>query len=269
MSYSNILSLIESSIKKGNADINSFAINLITNIRKIISKNSLENIIINRISKKNIYFLRHPEAQHNVLERKYRDDFSKFNIYDPELTDTGINQMKSTIEKNKKELINFDIVFVSPLTRTIQTFFLIKNYLKKDAQIIITDFIKEVLSYFLDKNKGKQLSVLKKEFKQENFNFEYMTKEYWWYDLGENIDNESEGDLNFSLRLKIFILWLIFRPENNILIISHSNVYFELQDNGIVNARMSKMDNNILLEKVLELNYIQINEDKSKKCNIF
>ena len=135
-----IISLIESSIKKGNANINSFATNLIINLRKIISKDDLKNIIKNRISKKNIYFIRHSEAQHNVLERKYKGDLSKINIYDPELTETGINQMKSTIEKNKKEFIKFDSVFVSPLTRAIQTFLLIKQYLNKDTQIIITDF---------------------------------------------------------------------------------------------------------------------------------
>ena len=253
-----IIELIESSIKKGNADIISFATNLITNLSRIIAKDNLKNIIKKRISNKNIYFLRHAEAQHNVLERMYKGDFSKCNVYDPELTQNGINQTKLTIEKYKKEIFTFDIVFVSPLKRTIQTFFLLQNYLKKDTQIFVTDFVREVISY-CDKNKGQQLSVLKKELKQYNFNLDYMTKEYWWFNLGKNKNNELEGELEFSIRLRILILWIIFRPEKNILIISHSHVHCNLQDRGIINAGMAKMDTNILFEKLIEL--IEINVD--------
>ena len=245
-----ILFLIESSIKKGNENIISFDKSLNNNLRKIISNDNLKDIIIKRISDKNIYFLRHPEAQHNVLERKYKGDFSKCNIYDPGITQRGVEQTKKTIEKYKNEIFKFDSVYVSPLRRTIETYFLVKNSLNKNAQIIFTDFVREVLSY-CDKNKGKQLTMLKNELKNENINLDYITKEYWWFDDGTKKNNELEGYLKFSLRLKIFILWLIFRPEKNILIISHSHVYAKLQDHGIVNAGMAKMNNQILLEKMI------------------
>lgn len=247
-----ILSLIETSIKKGNENINLFALNLITNLKKITSTENLEDIISKRIANKNIYFLRHGEAEHNVLERKYFGDFSKCNVYNPGITQEGINQTKLTIEKFKNDFSKFEAVFVSPLKRTIQTFSIVKDYLNKDIQIIITDFVREVISY-CDKNKGKQLSLLKKEFEGTNFNFDYMTKEYWWFDLGKNKDDELEKKPEFNTRLRIFILWLIFRPEKNILIISHSHTFFNLQDYGIVNAGMAKMDNKILLVKILNL----------------
>ena len=249
---SNILGLIESLIKKGNSNIRLFAENLLCKLKEICSYKDLRNIVEKRLFEKNIYFIRHAEAMHNVLEKKYFGDFSKCNVYDPELTADGKNQTKKAIEKLIKENINFESVFVSPLKRTIQTYFLVQNYLNKDSKVYITDFAREVLSY-CDKNKGKKLSLLKEEYKDCNFNFDYMTKEYWWFDLGEDKKDELEIDKIFNLRLEIFILWLVFRPEKNILIISHSHVFLNLQDNGIYNADLAKMDNKILLTKLLEI----------------
>lgn len=251
MSETEILNLIESSIKKGNKDIESFFITLHSDLEKIISIKNLKKMIKNRIKEKNIYFIRHAEAMHNVLEQKYNGDFSKCNVYDPVLSDQGKRQTRFTMEKLEKENIKFDTVFVSPLTRTIQTYFLVKDYINKDAQVVITDFAREVVSY-CDKNKGKKLSLLKSEYKDYNFNFDYMTKEYWWFDLGEQKQDELESNLKFRLRLILFILWLIFRKDKNMLIISHSHVFANLQDNGIYNADMVKMNNKTLLEKVLK-----------------
>ncbi len=189
---------------------------------------------------------------HNELESKYNGDFSKCNVYDPELTTKGMEQTKMTISKIEKEKIDFDSVFVSPLKRTIQTYFLVKDFLNKNAKVYVTDFAREVLSY-CDKNKGMTLSSLKEQYEKNNLNFEYMTKEYWWFDLGKQKKDEFEKDKLFSLRLRIFILWLFFRPEKNILIISHSHVFCELQDDGIINADFVRMNNNTLIAKILKL----------------
>ena len=95
-----------------------------------------------------------------------------------------------------------------------------------------------------------------------------MTKEYWWFNLGEKIDDESEGFDNFNLRLQLFILWLIFRPDENILIISHSHVFIEMQDSiGIYNADMVRMNNKDLLDNMIHL--FQKTDNKKnfdKKC---
>ena len=141
---------------------------------------------------------------HNELESKYNGDFSKCNVYDPELTTKGMEQTKMTISKIEKEKIDFDSVFVSPLKRTIQTYFLVKDYLNKNAKVYVTDFAREVLSY-CDKNKGMTLSSLKEQYEKNNLNFEYLTKEYWWFDLGKQKKDEFEKDKLFSLRLRIFI----------------------------------------------------------------
>ena len=246
-----ILNIIESSILKGNADITKFGNNLVSNLKKIIDFDNIKKIILKRLSEKEIYFIRHSEALHNVLERKYgEEEFEKWNVHDPKLTEFGIEQTKKLGEKLKKDKINFESIYLSPLTRTIETFNLIQNDINKDAKVYITDFVKEVLSY-CDKNKGKKLSLLKSEYKNTQFNFDYMTKEYWWFDLGEDIKDELEGTMKFISRLIIFILWITFRDEKRVLIISHSHVYFQLQDKGIPNAVISKMNNNILGEKLL------------------
>ena len=117
---SKILSLIETSIKEGNADINNFALNLITNLKKLITPEDFQNLVEKNLSDKKIYFIRHAESLHNVLEQKYAfEDMDKWNVLDPKLTEKGIQQTNKTIEKIKESGINFEAVFVSPLSRTI------------------------------------------------------------------------------------------------------------------------------------------------------
>ena len=250
-----ILSLIESSIKQGNADIKSFTVNLLSNLKKIISFEKLKEIAEDNLSEKNIYFIRHAESEHNVLESKYSQyELDKWNIHDPKLTKRGIEQTNHIKKKLQEKKIHFGSVFVSPLTRAVQTYFLIEKDLNADAKIIITDFAREVVSQRLDKNKGKELSKLKEENKNSKLDFEFMTKEFWWFDLGKKKDDESEGKERFTLRLKLFALWLAFRPEENILIISHSHVFVNMQDSyGIYNADMVRMNNKDLLDNIQSL----------------
>ena len=250
-----VLSLIETSIKKGNADIVNFGSNLLSELKKINNKKELKELIKDNLSQKNIYFIRHAESEHNVLERQYMKrliEFDKINVYDPKLSPDGIKQTNELKEKIKEKKIHFDSVFISPLSRAMQTYFLIEDAINNDADIIVTDFVREVLSMFLDKNKGKELSKLKEENKNKKLNFDFMTKEFWWFDKGENIDSESEGGEEFSLRLKLFLLWISFRPDKNILIISHSHVFIEIQESyGIYNADMVLLDKKDLFNMII------------------
>ena len=170
------------------------------------------------------------------------------------MTERGIEQTNSIKKKLTEKKIHFDSVFISPLTRAVQTYFLIEKDLNSDAKIIITDFAREVVSKCLDKNKGKELSKLKEEYKNSKLDFQFMTKEYWWFDLGEKKDDEQEGKERFTLRLKLFALWLALRPEENILIISHSHVFVNMQDShGIYNADMVRMNNGDLFYIIKQL----------------
>ena len=110
----------------------------------------------------------------------------------PKLSKRHIEQT-GCIKKKLNKKIHFDTVFIFPLSRTIQTYLLIEKDLNNDAKIIVTDFAREVLSLHLDKNKGKKLSQLKEENKNTKLDFEYMTKEYYWFDFFEKKDDESKG----------------------------------------------------------------------------
>ena len=242
-----ILSIIESQLLKGNSNIIRFSNNLIKNIKSQFSIFEIKELIKKNFEKKQIYFIRHAEAEHNVLENLYYDNPKLCDVYDSKLTEEGKIQTKETLKKLIKSKINFDLVFISPLTRTIQTFILLKDYFKDTkTKIIITDMVKELVSY-CNKNKGMKLTDLKIFLKQNNLDFDinYITKEFWWFDDGKDKENEYEGD-NFPLRLQLFILWVCFRKENNILIISHSHVHSQIQGKGIYNADFKQLDNEYL-----------------------
>ena len=54
--------------------------------------------------------------------------------------------------------------------------------------------------------------------------------------------------------MKLFLLWIAFRPDENILIISHSNVFVEMQDShGIRNADMQLLEKKDLQERIVYL----------------
>ena len=67
----------------------------------------------------------------------------------------------------------------------MQTYEIIAKEINDDAEIIVTDFVREIYYKKFDKNKRKELSKLKEENKIKKLNFEFMTKEYWWLDTGE------------------------------------------------------------------------------------
>ena len=265
-----ILYMIESSIKKGNANIESFYSNLISNLTNIIEPKKLIELAENNLSQKNIYFIRHAESEHHVLDTKYAHlgylAYEKWNIRDPKLTEKGKEQTNNIKTKLNENKIHFDSVFISPLTRAIQTYFLIEKGINNDAKIIITDFAREVVSLGLDKNKGKLLSLLKEENKNTKLDFQYMTKEYWWFDLGKKKKDELEEYEQFKLRLGLFTLWLTFRPDKNMLIISHSNVFKYMQNSKeIRNAEMIKLNNDDLLDNIIFLFTIEKEIEKEKE----
>ena len=79
-----ILLIIESKIKEGNEDIEDFSKKLIKLILSKFKYEEIENLKKAKLLNKKIYFIRHAEAEHNVLEAKYRD-IRKSDVYDSKL----------------------------------------------------------------------------------------------------------------------------------------------------------------------------------------
>ena len=78
---------------------------------------------------KNIYLIRHGEAQHNINYLKYGSKtFYDINFIDTKLTPNGHKQ-SSNLNKLWKNINDIEIVLVSPLYRTLETATnIFKNY---------------------------------------------------------------------------------------------------------------------------------------------
>lgn len=237
-----ILSVIESSLERGNKHILSFASNLKQKLLSMYPISSIEQIISYCLTDKTIYCLRHAEAEHNV----YKDCAAIRNSFnDPELTNKGQMQCETISQELKAMQNTFDLVYISPLKRTMQTFCMIENLFNcSETSFILSDLIRGILGKN-HKNIGSTLENLKTQINNVNSHIctRYITKNIWWSDNDENNNEESENKEMFNTRIIIFLLWIIFRKEQNICIISHSKVIKFISHIKIKNA------NFILLNK--------------------
>lgn len=150
----------------------------------------------------NLIFLRHGEATDNVKEL-----ISDKEIYWSILTDKGLKDVKESIELLPS---NIDIVYVSPLPRTIQTaHFVYEKY--PNLNFLIDDRIREIqygkYSHFknneeLDETRKKQIAG------------DYFVR---FGDYGEN-------KLDIERRLSNFLIDISKNKYENVLIVSHGSV---------------------------------------------
>ena len=231
-----ILSLIESSLESGNKEILSFATNFKQKLLSIYPIFVIEQILSYCLLNKSIYCLRHAEAEHNIHKdcAAIRNSF-----HDPQLTNKGKLQCETISQELKAMSKNFNAIFISPLKRTMQTFFMIEHLFDyADTQVILSDLIRGILGKNL-KNTGNTLDNLKKEFNNNNSRIctKYITKNNWWSDTDEIKIEEVENKEMFNTRIMLFLLWIVFRKEQNICIISHSKVIKFISHMKVKNAK--------------------------------
>ena len=150
----------------------------------------------------------------------------------------------------------FEIVFCSPLQRTIQTFNEIKSIFNENIPLISTDLIKE--RYHTPSDVGRIISKIKEEY--SNFNFEYIHDKYWWrledknLDIIENTEKIClEDDKILKKRVLIFLIWILLRKEKNICFVGHQNIYKCLFENDNIFAKKIKNAD----YRVLDKNFIE------------
>ena len=170
---------------------------------------------------KNIYCIRHGKALHNVLNEKIGEKayFLK-ESFDAPLVEEGIIQAKF-LGKNSKLLKNIDLVFVSSLTRALQTAENIFENNKK-VQIIALDEMKEFPQGIEICNKRRNRDDLINKFKRVDFSFLVSDIDEMWkedrsetlFDLNERIAKSKNIILNVNTK--------------NILIVSHNNFLKQL-----------------------------------------
>ena len=170
---------------------------------------------------KNILCIRHGRAVHNVLCDEIGEEayFLK-ESYDAPLVEEGILQAKE-LGNNSKQLKNIDIVFVSPLTRTLQT---AENIFKKNqkVKIVALDKIKEFPQGIDICNKRRNRIELKEKFKKVDFSLlDSDSDQMWREDRYEKVEELKE-------RIDEFKKFVMNENDNNIAIVSHNNFLKEL-----------------------------------------
>lgn len=168
-----------------------------------------------------ILCIRHGKAFHNVLGDKIGDKayFLK-ESFDASLVEEGILQAQE-LGKNLKQLHNIDVVFVSPLTRTLQTAINIFENNKK-VRFVALDAIKEFPQGIEICNKRRNRIELKQKFKGIDFSLlESDSDQMWRDDRYEKIEELKERIDKF----KKLVLHLNYK---NVVIVSHNNFLKEL-----------------------------------------
>ena len=121
-------------------------------------------------------------------------------------------------------ILHFDIAYVSPQTRTLQTFAGVNARLRKEP--VITPLIRERTRVI-----AGVIGHTKKEIEEKFPQFDYRwiaNRKYWWrhdYKEEPTLGLERESSESLKCRLAFFFLWALFEGSLKILIVSHSAFY--------------------------------------------
>lgn len=225
-----------------------------------------------KLKSKRIYFIRHGLAEHNewntkqskIIKEKEGNDkknLKKCMIIDPKLTRKGVFQVINTVNSLSDSIV-FDIIYSSPLLRTIQTSLLIN--LKHRKNIVLVPHLREVFKGYTDM--GTRRSRMINLSFCSMIDYEYMYKEEWWRkDLelkGDSLyktDFETKEDL--YIRICLFIILCLMNDKKNILLVSHSYIYYIITNKHISTGQFTSLDCSTLVcfvEEILNL----IKDDK-------
>jgi broad specificity phosphatase PhoE len=176
---------------------------------------------------KTIYLIRHAEAEHNVAFNIYGETaYESHTFRDADLTLNGINQAENV--EFKLNVVPFQVVFTSPLTRALHTTSII--FKNQYIPIIAREDIRERYDRHPANNR-KSIDKLKQLY--TFFDFSEITN-------NEDILYNTPDDL--VARTKSFINYLVSRPETVIAIVSHETFlkqllsYFNVADTSLKNC---------------------------------
>lgn len=165
----------------------------------------------NKINK-TIFFIRHGEAFHNPPVEKFgKEILTDIKYFDAKLTKKGKSQCEYYSKKLKD--LNLEIIFASPLTRTLQT----ASRIFKKTPIFGLEVIRERHGIrHCDARRG--LNVLKKEFK--NINFDMCEEGNGEIDPVWKLD-KRETEKELKNRITEFLKWVKTRKETRIGVVTH------------------------------------------------
>ncbi len=180
---------------------------------------------------KTLYFIRHAEAEHNPDVDKYgKDILTDWKYFDAKLTEYGKEQREGLLKKD--ELKEVDIIFVSPLTRTLETSEVLYN-LKKP--IVALELVRERLG-IRPCDKRRSITEQKERFTKIDFNLCEDDEDKLWK------LNHRETEEELKQRIELFLKWIKTRKYNKIAIITHNGYILRLC-NKVLNIKVEKVKN--------------------------
>lgn len=202
-----------------------------------------------------VYGVRHGESLSNIWMRQKQNHWGKttfddkHNFADAALSETGVEQANQLCKRLRTSppdwFPEIDLVVVSPLTRTLQTYtYGVRDALKKhcpDVPVLVVPLAAE--RTFSIAEKGRAKHVIEKEFPELDWSL-IDSEEPWWYDPdtptefndgieysewrpnnGQRYLTPGEPEIVFTRRMNALEKYLHeCRPEQNILLVAHWGV---------------------------------------------
>lgn len=150
----------------------------------------------------NLYLVRHGETEWNRL-KKFQGQLNS------DLTEIGIEQAKALGNYLKKENIDFDFVYSSPLERAYDT----TKLIKEDFEIITDSRLMEMA---FGKWEGMDVELIKEESAENFHNFFNSSDKY------NHKPHEAESFESLEMRVREFLDEIKEKhKEKNVLVVSH------------------------------------------------
>ena len=171
--------------------------------------------------KRLVHFIRHAEGRHNLARRTdpkhwhLRDD-----LLDPELTETGMKQCGEFAERSAQHLRKAQLVVMSPMNRTIQTATESLPYLKKTAQWLALESIRERIVSLC----GQRLPLSRHKTSYPHVNFDQITFDDDILGCVYQSDRGRESSACVIQRCIELIKWLSNRPEKEVVVVTHGDL---------------------------------------------
>jgi len=180
-----------------------------------------------------VSFIRHCESEANVVSEA---GGSVKGMFDPNITDKGKQQGLERKKALKDEGWEFDIIFVSPMKRTLQTCFLIlEEYISRGVRVVGLPVLREQFCQADDI--GRAPAVVKAEWPLVDWSLFPDSPEVWWYTplteeelKTETVEKQHERNNEKSWSEPYSVVmdragrvtdFLKSRKEKNICVVSH------------------------------------------------
>jgi len=179
-----------------------------------------------------LYFIRHAQAEHNPVVDKYgKDILTDWKYFDAKLTNKGIEQRKDIL-KEKELLEEVDIIFVSPLHRTLETSEILYDL---EKPIVALEIVRERVGV-RPCDKRKSITTQKLRFPKIDFSLCKDDEDKLW----KLEHRETEEEL--KERIKKFLEWVKKTQYKKIVIITHNGYILRLC-NKVLGKKVEKVNN--------------------------